>query len=182
LNPKGLRLYPGSVRIVQEIARRHGLELHGLELHAEVWDIDPEVARAWANYRNREGIASHRGDGFAGVLSLLARSPPGLLLIDPPYVDPKDASLAENLFSEAMERGWTVLWWSMMSLDIIPQSSRVERFSLGFAEAGMECGRWDGASMVLHGADPSLIERVRGQAAALIKVLNNYKNSFKGRY
>lgn len=168
-NPKGLLCYPGSVRIVQEIARRHSLKLQ-----ADVWDIDPDVASAWANYGDREEIDFHEGDGFTGALYLLGRSPPGLLLIDPPYVDAKDASLAENLFFEAAEMGWTVLWWSMAGLDTAPRSSSPERFSLSFAEAGMECGRWDGATVAIYGADSSLIEHVRGQGAALIRVLKNY--------
>lgn len=170
LNPQGLLRYPGSARIVQEAAR-----MRSLELHAEVWDIDPDVDRAWTARQGLGEISFHRGDGFAGVLSLLDRSPPGLLLIDPPYVDAKDVKLAEDLLFEAKEMGWIVLWWSMMGIDTAPRSCSPyspELFSLRFADAGMECGRWDGAIMSLHGADHHLVERIQRQAATLLRILN----------
>ncbi len=167
LNSQGLWHYPGSASIVLEIARRNRLPMN-----AQVWDNDPEVARAWAAWLGR-GIIDfgfHLGNGFAGVRSLLDLSPPGLLLIDPPYTDAEDVALAEDLIYLASEKGWTVLLWSMLGKDSALQGCNLERFSLRFSEMGMECGRWEGAIMVLHSGDRHLVERIRDQSAKLIKV------------
>jgi 23S rRNA (adenine2030-N6)-methyltransferase len=181
LNPHGLWRYPGSARLVLEASMRHGSKLQ-----ADVWDIDSEVAAAWTALPDLSGINFHKEDGFSGVVSLLDRSPPGLLLIDPPYVDAKDVTLAEDLLFRALERGWMVLWWSMMGTDAAPQSCSPyspELLSLRFADAGMECGRWDGAIMALHGANHHLIERIQRQAAALLRILKYAdKNFFKETY
>ncbi len=176
LNPQGLRCYPGSARIVQEMAR-----LRCLELRADIWDIDPEVEHAWSSLQSREKIQSpgklifHMGDGFSGVMSLLNSSPPGLLLIDPPYVDAADSALSENLLFKAKERGWIVLWWSMMGIDTAPRCDGLEILPLKFNEAGMECGRWEGAVVAVHDADANLVEHIRHQADAVADILKKYR-------
>lgn len=42
LNPHGSRCYPGSARLVLEVSR-----VLGSRLHAQVWDVDFDVAAAW---------------------------------------------------------------------------------------------------------------------------------------
>ncbi|HSD57366.1 MAG TPA: 23S rRNA (adenine(2030)-N(6))-methyltransferase RlmJ [Methanotrichaceae archaeon] len=173
LNPHGLRRYPGSARLVLEAAR-----MRCSKLHAEVWDIDSEVAAAWAArqaWQDLEEVDFHLGDGFAGVRSQLDRFPSGLLLIDPPYIDPEDSSLAEDLLHTATEKGWVVLWWYMLGAETIPEigHGHCQSLSLNFADAGLNCGRWEGAIMALAGASDLQIEHLQGQAAALLKVLQN---------
>ncbi len=145
--------------------------MRSLRLQAHVWDVDPEVASSWTARRDLDGIEFHLGDGFAGVLSLLDRLPPGLLLVDPPYVDPEDVSLAEDLLCRAAEKGWVVLCWYMKGARTFPKIGYIHIFSLGFADAGMDCGRWQGAVMAMAGASDPLIEHLRRQAAALLEVL-----------
>jgi hypothetical protein len=156
--------------------------MRGSKLHAEVWDIDSEVAAAWtawatstaqASRQDLEDIDFHLGDGFAGVRSLLDRSPPGLLLIDPPYVDAGDARLAEDLLRTAAEKGWIVLWWYMLGAKTVPETGHghIQSLTLNFADVGMDGGRWESAVMALAGASDWQIEHLQGQAAALLKVL-----------
>jgi 23S rRNA (adenine2030-N6)-methyltransferase len=184
LNPQGLRRYPGSALLVFEAAR-----MRGSKLHAEVWDIDSGVAAAWAAWATSTARAArqdlreidfHQGDGFAGVRSLLDRSPPGLLLIDPPYVNAEDAKLAEDLLYTATEKGWVVLWWYMKGSRTIPEIGHghihIQSLSLDFADTGLDCGRWEGAVMALAGASDLQIDHLQGQAAALLKVLQRSRN------
>jgi len=175
LNPQGLRRYPGSARFVLEAAR-----MRCSKLHAEVWDIDSEVAAAWAVLAARAArqdlreVDFHQGDGFAGVRSLLDRSPPGLLLIDPPYVDAEDARHAEDLLRIASKKGWVVLWWYMKGAKTIPEigHDHFQSLSLNFADAGLDGGRWEGAVMALAGASDWQIEHLQEHALALLKVLH----------
>lgn len=166
LDPQKLVCYPGSARLVLEISR-----MLGSRLHAHVWDIDPEVASSWTKRRGLDDVEFHLGDGFAGVLSLLDISPPGLLLVDPPYIDPEDMKLAGDLLCSAAEKGWVVLWWYMEDSKTIPEIGHIQTFSLDFADAGMDCGRWQGAVVAIAGAGDPLIEHLRRQAAALLEVL-----------
>ena len=168
LNPQGLRRYPGSALLVQETTR-----MHGSKLHAEVWDVDSDVAAAWAARQDLSGVRFHLGDGFAGIRSLLDRSPPGLLLIDPPYINPEDSKLAEDLLCTAAEKGWIVLWWYMLGGKTIPEVSNIQSLSLDFADAGMDGGRWQGAVVTIAGASDSLIEHLREQAATLQRVIQS---------
>jgi 23S rRNA (adenine2030-N6)-methyltransferase len=107
-------LYPGSARLIYELAKRKRANLE-----ADVWDNDSNVASSWEGFSQAAESAGsfppakivfHQGDGFAGVRSRLCRSPPGLLFIDPPYIDPQEVWLAEKLLQRARERGWIVLW------------------------------------------------------------------------
>ena len=111
LNPHGPLTYPGSAWLVQELAIRKGSNLQ-----IEAWDIDSGVAAAWREYPKTTSFSFHLGDGFSGVMSLLDEAIPGLLLIDPPYLDPGDAGAAEKLFDRARELGWTVLCWYLMDM------------------------------------------------------------------
>ncbi len=71
---------------------------------------------------------------------LLNEAIPGLLLIDPPYVDPEDANAAEKLFDMARELDWTVLCWYMIDREILPKD-RIHEFSIQFSQIGLDyCG------------------------------------------
>ena len=163
LNPQGLRLYPGSSSLVLETAKR----LRAL-VQAEIWDINPELSAFWQGYSQ---VRFHLTDGFSGVASILDRSNPGLLLIDPPYLDAKDNALARDLLLKAEEAGWIVLWWHMSGLETIPLD--ITELELVFSRAGMDGGKWKGAAIVLAGADECLIASLRCKAEKLIIALQN---------
>ena len=159
LNPL---IYPGSSRLIYELAKRRGGKLE-----ADVWDNDPSVASSWeifsqalesAGSYQPAKIIFHRGDGFAGVLSWLNRYPPGLLFIDPPYIDPNDVCLARKLLQRAKEQGWIVLWWYMMDMKTAPDG--LHTFDLQFAEAGLEDCRWKGAVVAFAGAENERFDRL----------------------
>jgi 23S rRNA (adenine2030-N6)-methyltransferase len=161
LNPQGLRLYPGSASLVLETAKRRGTSAQ-----VEVWDINPEVAACW---RACPEVKFHCADGFSGVYSILSRSDPGLLLIDPPYSDAKDLVLAKDLFFKAQNAGWVVLWWQMPG----PKTGHEDcvKLELEFTSAGMDGGKWKTATVFLAGADrpleASIIDRAERLLAAL---------------
>ncbi|MBN1235221.1 MAG: 23S rRNA (adenine(2030)-N(6))-methyltransferase RlmJ [Methanotrichaceae archaeon] len=170
-------LYPGSARLIYELARRKAAKLE-----ADVWDNDPDVAISWKSFSQAlkstgsfppAKISFHRGDGFAGVLSRLSKSPPGLLFIDPPYINPEDVRLAEKLLHKAREMGWIVLWWYMMEMKTVP--CPLLTFELHFAEAGLDGGRWKGAVVALAGPESErfehLIGRMHRQKEKLIRML-----------
>jgi 23S rRNA (adenine2030-N6)-methyltransferase len=160
----GPLLYPGSARLIYELAKRKGANLE-----ADVWDNDPFVASSWEGFSQATKpagsfppakIVIHQGDGFAGVLSRLHKPPAGLLFIDPPYIDPKEVRLAEKLLQRARERGWIVLWWYMMDMLTVPDG--VQTFELQFAEAGLEGGRWKGAVVAFAGEERERFDRLIG--------------------
>ncbi|RQW79371.1 MAG: 23S rRNA (adenine(2030)-N(6))-methyltransferase RlmJ [Methanothrix sp.] len=163
-NPSGLKCYPGSASLVLEAAK-----MRAANLRAEIWDVDPEVAVAW---QGRSNVSFHLENGFSGVRSLLDCSPPGLLLIDPPYVDAEDAMDAQKLLGKAKEMGWVVLWWFMMENETIPLG-RYERFELEFAKAGMDGGRWKGSVVAVAGADDELLCRLHEQSERFIDIAWN---------
>jgi len=163
LNPQGLRLYPGSSSLVLETAKR----LRAL-VQAEIWDINPELSAFWQGYSQAR---FHLADGFSGVASILDRSNPGLLLIDPPYLDAKDNALARDLLLKAEEAGWIVLCWHMSGLETIPLD--ITELELVFSRAGMDGGKWKGSAVSLAGADEYLIESLRCKAEKLIIALQN---------
>ena len=163
LNPRGLRLYPGSSSLVIETAKR----CEAL-VQAEIWDINPELVASWQDFSDAK---FHCADGFSGVPSILDRSNPGLLLIDPPYLDAKDIALAKDLLSRAKNAGWVVLWWYMSGLETTPHGDFI-KCELEFSRAGMDGGRWKGAAVALAGADESLVESLRGQAERLLKIVS----------
>lgn len=163
LNPRGLMLYPGSARLVQEAAKRKGSMLQ-----SNVWDIDEQVIATWQGYSE---IAFHLGDGFSGIRSLLNHSPPGLLLIDPPNIDPTEVNLAEKLFGAAKEKGWIVLWWFMTCQDTIP-NDHFEKYTIQFSEIGLNCSNWKGCSIALAGPD-DLNEHLKRRIRKFLKIMNS---------
>lgn len=172
-------LYPGSSSLICELAKRRGAKLE-----ADVWDNDPAVAGSWEGSSlaaesagsSTAKMVFHQGDGFAGVLSRLNRSPAGLLFIDPPYIDPEDIRLIGKLIREAKDKGWIVLCWYMM--DMLPMiSGCFDTFELRFAEAGLDGGRWDGAVMALAGTECDKLTHLAGhlnrQIEKFMKILKS---------
>jgi len=173
----GPLLYPGSARLIYELAKRKGANLK-----ADVWDNDPGVASSWASFSQAAKstgsfqpakIVFHQGDGFLGVRSCLRNSPAGLLFIDPAYIDPEDVRLAEKLLQRAKDRGWIVLWWYMMDMKTAPDD--LQTFELQFAEAGLEGGRWKGAIVAFAGGDSErfdhLISHMHRQIEKFIRII-----------
>jgi 23S rRNA (adenine2030-N6)-methyltransferase len=146
MNPQSLKTYPGSASLIFKVAH-----WRGAVLQAELWDEDPRVAGAWSG---TERVNFHLGDGFKGVRALLGRSQPGLLFIDPPYLDQKDLKLASELLSASQRAGWIVLLWQMMGHENI--SSELKSFSLEFHQAGLDGGPWRGSIVSLAYSDQEL--------------------------
>jgi 23S rRNA (adenine2030-N6)-methyltransferase len=163
LNQQGLMRYPGSARLVQETAKRKSSMLQ-----EEVWDIEEQVRVAW---QGNPEIIFHQGDGFSGIRSLLDHSPPGLLLIDPPNIDPKDANRAEKLLEDAKRKGWIVLWWFMTGQDTIPDDN-FEKYTIKFSEIGLSCGSWSGCTIALSGSD-NLNEHLKRRIREFLKLMNS---------
>jgi 23S rRNA (adenine2030-N6)-methyltransferase len=171
-------LYPGSARLIYELANRKGAKLQ-----ADVWDIDPGVASSWEGFSKAAKsteyfpakIVFHQADGFAGVLSHLRRSREGLLFIDPPYIVPEDLRLAEVLLQRAKERGWIVLWWYMT--DMMTAPCPLVTFELQFSKAGLDGGRWKGAVVAFAGPENERFEHLLGrmhrQKEKLIRMLKS---------
>jgi 23S rRNA (adenine2030-N6)-methyltransferase len=162
MNPYRLQLYPGSAQLVLRAAASRGRDLQ-----AEIWDSDPAVESAWQGWA---GARLHIGDGFSGTKSLLDKSLPGLLLIDPPYIHPGDSNLAAELFAQAKRAGWVVLWWQMKEDEAYLKNS-CESFDLQFSETKMDGGRWRGATIALAGADDGLLRHLRARDEGFRKVL-----------
>lgn len=155
MNPQRLAYYPGSAELVLEVARRQGSAID-----AEVWDTDSNVAVAWAEDPR---IKFHMEDGFAGVRSFLDLHLPGMILIDPPYMDGDDIDNALNLLRSAEKGGWIVLWWQMLREETAPEAGG-RRYTMWFNEVNMDCGRWQGATAAVAGADACLEERLEIQS------------------
>jgi|WetSurMetagenome_2_1015567.scaffolds.fasta_scaffold03466_5 23S rRNA (adenine2030-N6)-methyltransferase len=175
----GWLIYPGSTRFIYELAKRRQKSLR-----ADVWDSDEDVAGAWESFTNSawpagstgpNAIALHRGDGFAGVMDHLGRSPPGLLFIDPPYIDSEDRRLAKDILQTARDLGWIVMWWYMM--DMLTAPDNLQTVELIFSEAGLDGGRWKGAVVALAAAVGEgerfngLISHLHERREAFIKIL-----------
>jgi 23S rRNA (adenine2030-N6)-methyltransferase len=177
-------LYPGSARLIYELAKRRGAKLE-----ADIWDNDAAVARSWEGFSKAAKpagssppksslpaeIVFHQGDGFAGVLSRLNRFPAGLLFIDPPYINPEDVRLARKLLDRAIERGWIVLWWYMTEMDTAPDG--LQAFELQFSEAGLDGGRWKGAGVAYAGTEGEksshLASHMNRQIEKFIRILKS---------
>jgi 23S rRNA (adenine2030-N6)-methyltransferase len=167
MNSAGLKKYPGSARIVMEVARIAGSSLEG-----DVWDIDLGVAAACHDMpKMKPNLRFHLGDGFAGVRSLIDRNKCALLLIDPPCLDRREASKAIDLFERAERSGWTVLWWQMMDAGNMRNlGDRIEQYSLEFEEAGLYCEKWRGANIALAG-DDDLQNYVNKQSEKFLEIM-----------
>ncbi|MDD4652363.1 MAG: 23S rRNA (adenine(2030)-N(6))-methyltransferase RlmJ [Methanothrix sp.] len=169
-------LYPGSARLIYELVRRKDASLK-----AEIWDTDPDVSASWREFISLAAVPEpdhatmlvfHQEDGFRGVLSRLRRFSsvdlqPKLLFIDPPYIDPDDIRLAENLLSEAKARGWIVLWWHMLDMKTAPKD--LAAFELHFTDVGLDGGCWQSAAVALAGPDGEAFEHLLGQMQKQIK-------------
>jgi 23S rRNA (adenine2030-N6)-methyltransferase len=167
LNCQGLKRYPGSARLVLEASR-----MKGQELSADIWDIDPGVASSWGEApktRFRE-VTFHREDGFSGVLALLDRSAGGLLLVDPPHLDPQNSAQAERLLSEAEDKGWVALLWEMMG-ECTSTGCSFEKYELEFEQAGLSCGKWRGAIVSMAGDDVALRQRLKRSIEEFLEIL-----------
>jgi 23S rRNA (adenine2030-N6)-methyltransferase len=180
LNPRGLMRYPGSARLVWELAKRKRSRLE-----IEVWDIDPDVAAAWSEYPEMTPLSFHLEDGFSGVMSLLNESIPGLLLIDPPFLDPEDVNAAEELFDRARESGWTVLCWHLIDMvhtngrEFLPESHFHEsfhEFSIRFSQIGLNYEGAKGCSVAVASPNGSLMRRMEGRTEEFLKV--NRRSNF----
>ncbi|MCJ7444633.1 MAG: 23S rRNA (adenine(2030)-N(6))-methyltransferase RlmJ [Methanotrichaceae archaeon] len=163
MNMKGLMRYPGSTSFLIKAAKKRGASLQ-----AELWDTDPQVASAWSGV---EHISFHLGDGFKGVRSLLGRSPSGLILIDPPHIDSKNAKLANALLSASKKAGWTVLLWQMAGQEKIIDSNKFEAYSLEFDQAGLDGGRWSGSSVYLACSDQELNSLLEKRIHEFLKIM-----------
>ena len=151
MNPAGLRSYPGSGIIVLMAATKAG---YGLE--ADVWDTNPDVAASWNDVPLPESdkFRFHLGDGFSGAGSLIDRSRPALLLIDPPYLERRDIERAVDLFERAERSGWTVLLWQTTDADAKPEiCCNAELYSINFSDVGLSCGKLRRATMTLAGSN-----------------------------
>jgi len=147
LNPHRLERYPGSASIVLEIAERRGINLR-----AELWDSSPEVERAWRSGEKGRRLKPHfhLGGGFSGVGRLTDElGEPALLLVDSPYIEEGDAALAEGLISRSAAAGWIALSWQVLGLGSPNPACDFREFALSFDEAGLVCGPWKGAAMIL---------------------------------
>jgi len=164
LNPTCLKVYPGSARIIMKLAEKREVALEG-----EIWDISPDVASSWVSLPRMD---FHRGDGFAGIRPFLERAGPGLLLVDPPYIDPRDLEKAMDLIPLAEKAGWVTLWWYMAGQEMLPEASQGQaEFSLRFSDAGMKCGRWNGAVVRVSGMDGTARAEILERAETFLGLL-----------
>jgi len=159
LNPGGLERYLGSASIVLDLARRRGVNLR-----AEIWDSSIAVERAWRSLESgqrSEDIHFHLGDGFSGVRKLTGElDEPALLFIDSPYIAEGDASLVEDLISRSVASGWVALSWQMLGLEKSPRPAcDFREFALSFEDAGLVCGPWKGATMILAWDEKAFLGR-----------------------
>ena len=167
MNHLGLVCYPGSTDIVMAIARKQCSDID-----VEIWDIDPNVAASW---HGDSRVKFHLEDGFMGVLSILDRSPPGIILIDPPYIGENDIRKALNLLSHAEKAGWVVLWWQMDGKETAPEAG-LRKYTLRFSDVSLNCDRWLGATMAVAGADAHLIKHMETQVHRFLDMAQNQKS------
>ena len=175
------RLYPGSARLIRELAW-----MRGAELQAEIWDNHPQVAASWQDYlsaqslpadRSPQGISFHFSDGFSGLFSHLRQLSsdfsPCLLFIDPPYVHSQEVNMAERLLQRARDAGWIVLWWYMTDEMTAPEE--MDALELDFSQAGLYGGRWKGAGVAVTGSQSSqlsrLVHHLQQRSEELIRML-----------
>ncbi|MCX8206368.1 MAG: 23S rRNA (adenine(2030)-N(6))-methyltransferase RlmJ [Methanothrix sp.] len=149
MNGDQLLRYPGSAQLVLRLGR-----VFGRRIVAELWDISEDVEKSW---RGCPGIHFHLGDGFSGVIDLIRRSDPGLLLIDPPY--PEDHDMAIDLLKEASDRGWTAMSWHIMNSATFPEG--LDLHPLVFHDVGLEGGRWRGCIVAVSSGDARLRRHLR---------------------
>lgn len=159
MNGDQLLRYPGSAQLVLRLGRAFGRKVT-----AELWDISRDVEKSW---RSCPDVHFHLGDGFSGVMDLLKRGDPGLLLIDPP--SPEDHGRAIELLKEAADRGWSVMSWHIMNSATFPEG--LDLYPLEFHEVGLEGGRWPGCIVAVSSGDEHLRRHVRLRAREFISAL-----------
>ena len=188
LSPLPIKCYPGSALLVAMLAKRKKADLK-----IEIWDIDPAVGAAWNECLDHSFISFHLEDGFYGATSLLKRSPPGLLFIDPPFISPGEKGKAKDLFCRAKSLGWTVICWHMTNTvpkkSYLPedvtfhpidptQSSNVRssypdnsfEFSIQFSRIGLKYAGAEGCSMRASSPDKEMIRRISARIEAILKI------------
>ena len=90
LNPAGLRLYPGSPRLVQLMLRAQD-RLIACELR------ENEAAALRTNFRDDPRVSIHHRNGYEAINALVPLSPNrGLVFIDPPFERTDELSLLAN--------------------------------------------------------------------------------------
>jgi len=107
-NDGALRAYPGSPLIIADQLRHQDRAVF-IERH-------PGERSALAdNLRDRRAIAIHEADGFAMLKAVIPpRENRGLVLMDPPYEQPQEFTLAADALRDAVRRwrhGIFLLWY-----------------------------------------------------------------------
>lgn len=161
MNGEHLHIYPGSAKIVLRLGR-----FFRRRVVAELWDIREDVGKSWSVCPD---IHFHLGDGFSGVMDLLNRRDPGLLLIDSPSPDDQDKAI--ELLKNASDRGWTAMSWHIMDGAAFPE--HLDLHPLVFHEAGLEGGRWRGCIVAVSSGDECLRRHLRHRAGKFRSVLRN---------
>jgi 23S rRNA (adenine2030-N6)-methyltransferase len=146
-----LSQYPGSALLVKKTA-----EISGSKAILKLWDIDCEVESSWQSLPEIDDLEFHLGDGFSGAASALDGASPGLLLIDPPYIESQDSDQAGRLLRAAEDAGWIGLLWSNYESVPDQRCDSLQRYELRFEQVMLYDGRWKGAEMVLVGGDEGL--------------------------
>lgn len=159
MNGNQILRYPGSAQIVLRLGKAFGRRIV-----AELWDISEDVERSW---RACPGAAFHLGDGFSGVMNLLKRGDPGLLLIDPPYKEDHDRAI--DLLKEASNRGWVAMSWHIM--DSVSFPGWLDLHPLVFHEVGLEGGKWRGCIVAVSSDDINLRRHLRLRADKFRSIL-----------
>ncbi len=127
MNPSGkMRYYPGSPYCADKIAREQD-RIRLFELHpsdSKILEENFRKVEAHAAAQGKRGgargkrVMIHKGDGFAGLKSLLP--PPsrrGLVLIDPPYEVKDDYRSVKDTLADALTRfatGTYAVWYPVL--------------------------------------------------------------------
>lgn len=145
VNPDGaLRRYPGSPRIALDLLRPDD-RARLFELHStEIGVLQANLADAGRR------VLVQRGDGFAGLRSVLPPPPRrGLVLIDPAYEDKADYARTRDTLADALSRfatGTYVVWY--------PQVQRRESRDLPEGLANVAGKAWLHASLTVKAPEP----------------------------
>lgn len=169
INLCDLKKYPGSARIVMEVA-----SAAGSILEADVWDTNWNVAASWRGLPNQKSIylRFHSGDGFSGVGSLIDKNEFALLLLDPPYLDKRDFAEAIDILNKAEKRGWAVLCWQMMDIEeFYDPNPRIKQYHLEFSKIGLACGKWRGTNIIMAG-DEDLHNYLSRQSEKFLELMS----------
>lgn len=107
-NRGSLHAYPGSPLLIAALLRAQDRAVF-IERHPE------EYAALMANLRGRPAIAVHEADGFAMLKAVVPpRENRGLVLIDPPYEQPREFEQLAKALQDAVKRwrnGIYFIWY-----------------------------------------------------------------------